>query len=317
MKRERLRTAIARIKLSHQDWQKMRPKTTTNAAKTSPTIPAKTAEESRQLFRKAAKRLRDRTLRDFLANELPRFQRLNETLEKKWGLPVPTLSVCGSGTEEIRFTKLLGWHLDCRNPHGLQGLLGRALGETVLGEEHPDLDRCETKEELWLGTTPTRTEKTKENYIDLRLEFGDTYVYIEQKIGSAEGHDQLKNYADCIEKLNDGKRDNHLLFLTPEGREPTDERWKALSYREVYCRLALVLKRHALSPMARYNLKALLWDLMLGPIAQNQRWVNDLKKHVAKVVKKPKHEYTNLSRWLNRYNLGADERRILLDITEE
>ena len=135
MKRERLLRAIARLKLRNQDWQKMRPKTTTNAAKTSPTIPVKTAEESRQLFRKAAKRLRDRTLRDFLANELPRFQRLNETLEKKWGLPVPTLSVCGSGTEEIRFTKLLGWHLDCRNPHGLQGLLGRALGETVLGED--------------------------------------------------------------------------------------------------------------------------------------------------------------------------------------
>ena len=319
--RERLQAVIARIRVSHKTWLTTRPTLPQVAPKPSqvapnPTSPSpETDDDLRQRFRRAAERLRERTLRDFRIHEWPRFQRLNESLQQDCGLPVPALSVCGHGTAEIRFTKLLGWYLDHRNPHGLRGLLGQALGEEIFEKKHPKLDACTVEVELYIGNTTTRAGREKANCIDLHLQFDDAHVYIEQKIGSAEGQNQLRNYADCLASSIDIKRDR-LVFLTPEGRKPSDERWDALSYREIFRLLAQVLRRHALSPVARYNLKALLWDLMLGPIAQSTRWVQELEGMVAKVARNPDREYINLSRWLARYGLGVEERQILLDIAE-
>ena len=300
-KRRSLAGAVARIKRRGAEQETLR----------------RSAEKARRgAFRKARERLREAILLDFRHNEWPRFQRLHEVFEKGWGLPVPVLSVCGRGTAEIRFTQLLAWFLDHRNPHGLGGLLAHALFEEMFRGESVALDSCTTETEVFVGTTSRAKGVRKENWVDIHLQFGKRHVYIEQKIGSAEGRGQLTNYADCLAPVVDLKRDR-LVYLTPEGKEPSDSRWIPLSYRELFGRLALVLDRHALSQTARYNLKALLWDLMLGPIAQNPAWIDMLRKLTATVVKNPDREYIGLSRRLAKYGLGPAERRIMLRIAEE
>ena len=300
-KRHSLAGAIARLKRRGAEREKLR----------------RSAEKARRgLFRKARERLREGILQDFRHTEWPRFQRLHEVFEKGWGLPVPVLSVCGRGTAEIRFTQLLAWFLDHRNPHGLGGLLAQALFEEMFRGETVALDRCAAETEVFVGTSLGAGGIRKENWVDVHLQFARCHIYIEQKIGSPEGEDQLANYADCLAPVVDLARDR-LVYLTPTGKEPSDSRWTALSYRELFGRLALVLDRHALSQTARYNLKALLWDLMLGPIAKDPAWIDMLRKLTARVVKNPDREYIPLSRRLAQYGLGPAERRIMLRIAEE
>lgn len=279
-------------------------------------VPQGAPDTRRARLQIVVEKLKDGILSDFRRYELPRFQRLHEIFEKGWGLPVPALSICGQGTAEIRYTKLLSWFFDHRNPHGLGSLLAKTAFHEILGVEANSLDECIAETEILIGSTEQKDDRKLANVIDMHLRFGDRHVYIEQKIGSAEGPSQLKRYADCLAGAIDPNRDR-LVFLTPEGRVPSDKRWVAMSYRDLFPKLASVLERHLLSPVARHNLRGLLWDLMLGPIASDPSWIDAFREITAKVAKNPDKQYISLSRFLSRYGLEPTERRILLQIVED
>lgn len=273
------------------------------------------AEDARlQLFRAVAARLRKRTLEVFRRDEWPKLRLLDEVLQKRLGLPVPTLSVCGHGTAEVRFTRLLAYFFDHRQPHGLGGL----LAEAVFGPELADgpqipFRECVAAAEFALGRG-RRGGRDQDNYIDLRLTVGEHEILVEQKILSSEGQDQLAGYAATAREL---LRDRHLhfFFLTPAGREGRDRGWTPLSHGTLFSRMGAILECHALSPTARHNLRGLLWDLMVGPVAQDEAWLTDLRRHVHTVAGDCRH-FLDIARWFERHGMEADERRVFLRTVE-
>lgn len=271
--------------------------------------------EKRARLLSIVERLRGHILDDFRLNEHPRFQMMDEIFRKGYGLPVATLSVCGEGTAEVRFTKLLAYFFDSRNPHGLGGLLARAVfaDEPGVGMGLP-FDACTAEAEVSLGPSKTSKDKTIHNSLDVLITVGDLRILIEQKINSAEGDDQTARYTKAMRSIFGDAR-TCCFYLTPDGRAARDEAWRALSYRVLFTRLATVLDGDALSVVARHNLKALLWDLMIGPLAQNRRFMTELRQQTQRVAKDVVR-YADFNRWFSRYGLFSEERRVLLKIVE-
>jgi hypothetical protein len=266
--------------------------------------------QARKRFSYARQRIRERVLDEFRLHEWPRFQMLHEIFTKNLGLPVPTLSVCGSGTAEIRFTKLLAYYFDSRNQHGLGGLLSRAVFENYIETPQPlPFDSCTAHTEVDLGVAKLSDGRETGNSLDILLEVGHHKILIEQKISSSEGKEQLSRYSKCM-KEKFGNASVSCFFLTPDGHDGSGADWTPLSHRELFCRLSSVLDRHALSSVARHNLQGLLWDLMLGPLAQSVVWVKELR-HQTSLVSKDYRAYIGLKKWLMEYGIGRDELRML------
>ena len=137
------------------------------------------------------------------------------------GLPVPFLSVCGRGTQEIRFTKLLRYFLDPREPHGLgYRLLEAGFGKLVreVDDKPVEWSAATVAAEVDLGNIEGSAGEQQGNKLDLLVVAGDVAVLLEQKILSAEdvgrpvqdevGSEgaaktfmtQLARYADAFEK---------------------------------------------------------------------------------------------------------------------
>ena len=288
-KRERLKRAVEQIKIHRGLGQIAR----------------------RARFEAARKRIHIRILEEFRQHEWPRFQMLDEIFKKDLGLPIPTLSVCGAGTAEVRFTKLLAHFFDSRNHHGLGALLARA----VFAEEIDApvvFDRCTAHAEVSLGMSQLSTGQQMNNSLDILIEAGDHKILVEQKIKSPEGKEQLVRYSTGM-RNKFGDAAVHCFYLTPEGRQGHGDDWKPLSHRDLFCRMASLLERHALSPAARHNLRAFLWDLMLGPLAQDHQWMDELKHQAHRVASNYRH-YTDLKKWFERYGMSRDEMRMLAKI---
>jgi hypothetical protein len=271
-------------------------------------------------FDSARKRIRTRVLGEFRQHEWPRFQMLDEIFQKGLGLPIPTLSVCGEGTAEVRFTKLLAYFFDSRNNHGLGGLLARAVfAEEIEEGARLHFEECTAESEVSLGASPLSDGQQMQNSLDILIHLREHNnvrehkILIEQKITSTEGKEQLSRYSDAMKKKFPADTVLHCFYLTPEGRKGKEEEWWPLSHSELFCRMASLLERHALSPAARHNLRAFLWDLMLGPLAQDRQWMDELKQQVDQVAKDYK-KYIDLKNWFERHGMGRDELRMLAKI---
>lgn len=268
-------------------------------------------------FDGARTRIKARVLDEFKQHEWPRFQMLDEIFKKKLGLPVPTLSVCGHGTAEIRFTKLLAYFFDSRNQHGLKGILARAVFEDRINVDgRLPFDACTAKAEEPLGVSMLSGGRQVGNSLDILIEVGEHRILIEQKINSGEGEEQLPRYSEGMRKTYGESAITHCFFLTPEGKGGDDQRWKRLSHRDLLLSMASVLDRNALSGTARHNLRALLWDLLLGPLAQDGGWMDELQRMAGMVARDPK-KYIELKRWFGRYGLGREELRIVAKLIGE
>lgn len=81
-----------------------------------------------------------------------------------------------------------------------------------------------------------------------------------------------------------------------------------MTQRERDCKR--LLDSHALSGTARHNLRALLWDLLVGPIAQDREWLDEFQKLIH-LVALDYTKYIELKRWFGRYGLGRDALRIV------
>lgn len=291
-KTERYRAAVARIKADHKS------------------AGDKHSAGFRSAFDRARDRVRTRVLDEFRQHEWPKYRMLGEIFAKDLGLPVPTLSVCGEGTAEVRFTKLLAHFFDSRNRHGLGGLLARAAFEDLIpGGNSLPFDSCTAQAEVCLGQAPDKSGSLVHNSLDILIEAGGIKILIEQKINSAEGDRQLARYtAGMLEKF--GRANVHCFFLTPEGRKGSDEGWTPVSHGHLLSSMASVLDGHALSATARHNLKTLLWDLLLGPLAQDRGWIEELRK-ITEVVAGDCSKYVELKRWFGRYGLDRDAIRVV------
>lgn len=254
--------------------------------------------------------LREKIIDDFRRNEWPRLKQLNEALSQGIGLPVPTLSVCGAGTAEIRFTQLLAYFFNARNDHGLGGLLTYAAFSSEL-EDSDDLDfgLCTAQAEVPLGATLTSRGSEVRNTIDLLIDIDGRKIVVEQKIGSTEGEEQLSRYSVALQRRFTGSPVTKL-FLTPDGRSGREGGWRPISYGLLISRMASVLKSNAISDVARHNLKSLLWDLMLGPLAREEKWMFELRHYVRLVSEDIKY-YSALKSWLSRNGMGRAELGVL------
>ena len=298
IKRKRLASAIKRISGHRQAAQTVR------------------QDRLRKAFNGARKRIRVRILDEFRQHEWPRFQMLDEIFKNHLGLPVPTLSVCGAGTAELRYTKLLTYFFDSRNRHGLGGLLAQAVfAGRIENGQHLPFNLCTARAEEPLGVSQLSDGRDIQNSLDILIEVGDHRILIEQKIRSAEGREQLSRYSAGRRNAY-GEACVHCFYLTPEGRKGHEDEWIPLSHRELFCSVAAVLDRHALSPAARHNLRAFVWDLMLGPLAQDLAWVDELQEQTHRVARDYR-EYINFKKWFENYGMGRDEIRMLAKIVGE
>lgn len=266
-------------------------------------------------FGSARMRIRDRALEEFRQHEWPRFRMLDDIFRKNLGLPVPVLSVCGEGTAEVRYTKLLAYFLDSRNRHGLGGLLASAIFSDRIPEVHSlSFDTCTAQAEVFIGVT-TIDGKSVQNNLDILMDVGGHKILIEQKINSAEGDKQLARYSEAIGKTLKGYP-LHCFFLTPDGHAGKEDEWTPLSYSVILIRMASVLDSHALSGTARHNLRSLLWDMLLGPLAQDKAWMDELQK-LTRIVAKDYTKYTELRRWFSRCGLDRDALRVVAKLIGE
>lgn len=290
--RERLRSAIARLREHRSSGLVAR------------------RQGMRERFALRRERLRKHLYEDFRANDWPRLQHLNQVFMSRSGLPVPTLSVCGAGTAEIRFTQLLAYFFDSRNRHGLGGLLARAIfsDEITDGASLP-FESCIAEAEIPLGRSVLRGGRKVSNSLDLMLTVGQHAILVEQKIRSNEGEEQLRRYSEAVGTRFEASNTSRF-YLTPDGDEGSESAWRPLSHRTLFVRLGSVLDQPGLSAVARHNLQALLWDLMLGPLAQDSQWMDQFESQTARVVGDI-NRLADLKSWFVRYGLGREELRMV------
>ncbi len=243
-----------------------------------------------------AKRIRAAYEKEFKALYRPRIHAL-VTGFRSTGLPVPVLSACGRGTQEIRFTQLLRHFLDPHEPHGLGSrLLEAAFAEEIRerGDEPVAWKDAEVRAEVDLGSTTGSSGQLQGNVLDLLVVAGDLAVLLEQKILSAEnvfsqGREeareeqptvnditQLERYSRAFNRtrnrLAPGAQRIVMIFLTPKralAKDPQSE-WKSISHADLIRRF-LNVDRAKLSLVARHNLVTFLWDLTCGPLGLTHR----------------------------------------------
>lgn len=233
-------------------------------------------------------KIRRALLRDFEASTR-RYLTLRNALVDS-GVPLPALSVCGRGTQEIRYTQLTRYFLDPRQTHGLGSkplvaLLTPELDAIELTVNDVPWEGAIVEAEVSLG--PINVGKRKMgSTLDILIQAGDLIVLIENKIRSAESGSigagelsQLKRYSEAFARHFPELQDRYVLkiFLTPEGRAPKeDSDWIPLSHGTVLERFAQALEDEKLSRIARHNLASFMWDLMCGPLAFGGRERDEL-----------------------------------------
>jgi hypothetical protein len=139
----------------------------------------------------------------------------------------------GIARVEIRHSNFLAWLLDPAESHGLGSLFLKAILMDLLRQapidKRPlspiDLDGGELK-----GVEIRREWQN----IDLLIACHEPHfvIAIENKIDSGEHSDQLKRYKEQM--LSDKPAKPMFVFLTREGKEPTDTDWVKYSYADIH-----------------------------------------------------------------------------------
>jgi len=250
---------------------------------------------------------------------LPRASELIKAIDQ--GIPVPVLAVCGRGTQEIRYTRYLGYFLDPGKSHGI----GSSLLKAVLGPHAEDLpekwtEECQVISEMWIGDYTNKQGEKQGCLCDIGV-IGDNFAFIiEQKILSSEdagsqiGLSQLKRYSDVLDKNPNYKNSRVIkIFLTPTGRVPEGALgWRPLSYYQVIERAYGVYKGGRLTTVARGNLRRFLMDLIMGPYRETEELVEDLKKSSELLLE----ETFNLNA-ITRFRRLLEENQLLINLLME
>lgn len=204
-------------------------------------------------------------------------------LARTWaGMPLPVLSICGRGTQEIRYSKYLGYFLDGSKSHGLGY---RYLDELLklVTDEKVDTFNAKAETEKWIGSALDLSGSV-ECYCDNVISCDHHVIFIEQKINSGESQNknsketQLCRYDKAIKRNEEfnGKKQVRI-FITPSGKtSPNSPNWKAVSHKDL-ARIGIkVLSNGGISGVARENLKRFLLDLLLGPFIKSEGEIQNL-----------------------------------------
>lgn len=229
-----------------------------------------------------------------LAWEKEKLEFTQSFLARTWsGMPLPVLSICGRGTQEIRYSKYLGYFLDGTKSHGL-GF--RYLDEllSLVTEEKIDTYNAKTESEKWIGVAQDDTESA-DCFCDNVVMCNHHVIFIEQKINSGEsnnpriGKTQLLRYNEAISKNEefDGKK-LVKIFLTPTGKQSLNAiGWESVSHHDLIHIGINVLHKGGISTAARENLKRFLLDLVLGPFGKSEDVIHELVELAKITVLKP------------------------------
>jgi hypothetical protein len=292
---------------------------------TAAPTPFETAEERFRRFQNAIKYIRSQCRRNRLPIKISQIrQTINRSFEleqrsqyqlllyalKGVGLPLASLSICGQGTREIRYTQLLRYFFDPNELHGLSTKVLLPVLEPEWkrsGYRLINIDWKMAKVEAEFNLGNIKTEKRVIGCtVDLFLQFGEYVVMIENKIKSSESGvvssgetSQLKRYSTALAKNFPEFLDKKVLkiYLTPDRRSPKeDTEWFPLSYGDIISRTTKLFSDDSLSKIGRHNLCCFLWDLLSGPLYLE----NEAREHLTKLIS-DSLEYTEkhirLKRW--------------------
>ena len=126
---------------------------------------------------------------------------------------------------------MLSWLLDTNENHGLGDKFLKNMFLKILKEnEDKEYDSFKL---LLMDLYSFRVFREREHIDILLVSDKEKYVIaIENKIGSSEHNHQLQRYREYLDKeYKDYKK--ILVFLTPDGDEPSDKKWGILTYESI------------------------------------------------------------------------------------
>ncbi len=125
-------------------------------------------------------------------------------------------------TNEATHSEFLTWLLNPEASHGLGDIfLDKFLFESVGIEK-----------KKFISITPEYEGRNRKK-IDILIELSNSVVCIENKIDSNEGKTQLNDYIEILE--DEFPLKEHIyIYLTPRGEEPSNERYKEISYNLIF-----------------------------------------------------------------------------------
>ncbi|WP_052455717.1 PDDEXK-like family protein [Bhargavaea cecembensis] len=157
--------------------------------------------------------------------------------------------------KELQHSNMIGWLLSPKENHGLGDVFLRTFLCRVAGDFVADLtDEEETA--LNLGSFTCRKEYRQMDLL-LTSDTERAVIVIENKIWSGESEHQLGKY---LRQVKEEFKDYHqlCLFLTPDGRPPSDQvNWIGISYEDILEVLeeTLEIQERQISPDAKSILR--------------------------------------------------------------
>jgi hypothetical protein len=148
----------------------------------------------------------------------------------------------GLTREEIRHSRFLSFLLDPTGAHGLGELfVTRLLQAAVHGRPPDEVGVTALDLELMdLGDLQVACEVLRIDILMLS-ESNRFAVVIENKVGASEHSNQLPRYFAAVEAMRPGWRLLPIL-LSPQGMEPTDQRYFSVSYENIVSILGSLLE---------------------------------------------------------------------------
>lgn len=157
------------------------------------------------------------------ANFLPFAQSFSQLHDenRRLGNEINIWKIAQVGDDELKNSSILAWLLNCNGSHGQGDLflvsflkLLKRNGNFVFPNISIDKPYWTKVESLPFGDQESR--------IDIEIEGEQFLLFIEVKINAPETNDQLERYIN-IAKNKAANRPWVVVFLTPNGRRPSDE----------------------------------------------------------------------------------------------
>ncbi len=180
-----------------------------------------------------------KALKDFLLD----IDCLNEL--QKWGNQFNLFDVLKATRTEIRHSNVLAWLLNPNENHNLGDVFIKAIFQEFI--KNKSSENREILQLLLMDFYSFSVYREWKN-IDILLVSDDEKMVmaIENKVGSHEHDNQLKRYKEILDK-EFPRYKKILIYLTPDGEEPSDEDWDILTYENIVANLETIRKNTVLS----------------------------------------------------------------------
>jgi len=219
--------------------------------------------------------IRTAFIKNWRTENISFLKRLNTQIDINEGIPLPVLSICGKGTQEIRYTKYLSYLIDPRKKHGLANHLLHTFFDPECRKEGLPSTwsyNCIVTPEINLGEI-SGSSRLISSSGDIGIEGNDYFILIEQKLLSDESDhpdsnlSQLERYDKAVSGNNRFNQKKLVkIYLTPlKVTHQIKNGWINLTHNELIDRGIELLKSSVISRVGRENLLRLLVDLAVGP----------------------------------------------------